>query len=202
MVHARNVKPPVAGASVTSIDESSVRSLPGFVKVVHNKNYVAVVCEREEQAIAAARQLKVSWKKPDAQPFPASDDLFTHMRNATPTSSGRPSVTGDLDAALAGAATRLEASYDIPFQGHVAIGPAHALADPSNDQMTIYSNDMKSYGMRNGVATFLQIPRDRVRVVWMDGPAGLRQNGRRRCRVRGGVSGERAGPAGARAVDA
>jgi nicotinate dehydrogenase subunit B len=172
MVHARNVKPPVAGATVTSIDESSVRSLPGFVKVVRNENYVAVVCEREEQAIAAARQLKVSWKKPDGQPFPSSEDLFTYMRSATPTSSGRPNVAGDPDAALSGAAKTLEASYDVPFQGHVAIGPAHALADPSNDQMTIYSNDMKSYGMRNGVATFLQIPRDRVRVVWMDGPQG------------------------------
>ena len=36
--------------------------------------------------------------------------------------------------------------------------------------MTIYSNDMKSYGLRNGVAQFLQMPRDRVRVVWMEGP--------------------------------
>jgi CO/xanthine dehydrogenase Mo-binding subunit len=36
--------------------------------------------------------------------------------------------------------------------------------------MTIYSNDMKSYGLRNGVAEFLNIPRDRVRVVWMQGP--------------------------------
>ena len=44
------------------------------------------------------------------------------------------------------------------------------MADPSNDQLTIYSNDMKSYGLRNGVAQFLQMPRDRVRVVWMDGP--------------------------------
>jgi len=35
--------------------------------------------------------------------------------------------------------------------------------------MTIYSNDMKSYGLRNGVAQFLQMPRDRVRVIWMDG---------------------------------
>jgi CO/xanthine dehydrogenase Mo-binding subunit len=35
--------------------------------------------------------------------------------------------------------------------------------------MTIYSNDMKSYGMRNGVASFLGIPRDQVRVVWMEG---------------------------------
>jgi len=172
MVHARNVKPPVAGATVIGIDESSVRSLPSFLKVVHKENYVAVVCEREEQAIAAARQLKVSWKKPDAPPFPTSDDLFTHMRSATPTSSARPNVVGDPDAALSGAAQVVEADYEIPFQGHVAIGPAHALADPSNGQMTIYSNDMKSYGMRNGVAKFLDMPRDRVRVIWMDGPQG------------------------------
>ena len=46
------------------------------------------------------------------------------------------------------------------------------MADPSNGQMTIYSNDMKSYGMRNGVATFLGMPRDQVRVVWMEGPQG------------------------------
>ncbi len=44
------------------------------------------------------------------------------------------------------------------------------LADPSNGQMTIYSNDMKSYGLRNGVAEFLRMPRDQVRVVWMEGP--------------------------------
>ena len=64
----------------------------------------------------------------------------------------------------------VEADYDVPFQGHTAIGPAHALADPSNGQLTIYSNDMKSYGLRNGVAQFLQMPRDQVRVVWMEGP--------------------------------
>jgi CO/xanthine dehydrogenase Mo-binding subunit len=39
--------------------------------------------------------------------------------------------------------------------------------------MTIYSNDMKSYGMRNGVATFLGMPREKVRVVWMEGPQGF-----------------------------
>ena len=39
MVHARNVKPPVAGAALVSIDESSVRNLPGFVRVVSKGNY-------------------------------------------------------------------------------------------------------------------------------------------------------------------
>ena len=170
MLHARNVKPPVAGANLLGIDESSVRAIPGFVKVVRKGNYVAVVCEREEQAIRAARQLKVSWQKPQVAPFPTSEDLFEYMRGATPTFSIPPVTSGDTDAALAGAAKALEAVYDVPFQGHTAIGPAHATADPSNGQMTIYSNDMKSYGLRNGVAQFLQMPRDRVRVIWMDGP--------------------------------
>src|SRR5436190_4794426 len=172
MVHARNVKPPVAGATLVSIDESPVRRLPGFIKVVSKGNYIAVVCEREEQAISAAKQLKVSWQKPAAAPFPASEDLFTYMRGATPTSSQRPTVVGDPDAALAGAATVVEADYDIPFQGHTAFAPAHAMADPSNGQMTVYSNDMKSYGMRSGIASFLSLPRDQVRVVWMEGPQG------------------------------
>jgi CO/xanthine dehydrogenase Mo-binding subunit len=172
MVHARNVKPPVAGATVVSVDESSVRAMPGFVRVVREGDYVAVVCEREEQAIAAARRLRVEWRKPATPPFPGSNRLFEYMRNAAPTSSSRPDVSGDPAMALTGAATRLEADYEVPFQGHVALGPAHALADPTGDQMTVYSNDMKSYGLRTGVAEFLGMPRDRVRVVWMDGPQG------------------------------
>jgi CO/xanthine dehydrogenase Mo-binding subunit len=172
MVHARNVKPPVAGAKAAGIDESSVRSMPGFIKVVNKGNYVAVVCEREEQAINAARQLKVNWEKPGAAAFPASENLFQYMRGAAPTSSANPAVTGNPDPAFANAAKVVEAEYEIPFQGHTAIGPAHAMADPSNGQMTVYSNDMKSYGMRNGIATFLGMPRDQVRVVWMEGPQG------------------------------
>ncbi len=172
MVHARNVKPPSAGATLVSIDESSVRNLPGFVKVVSKGNYVAVVCEREEQAVNAARQLKVNWQKPAAAPFPTSEDLFTYMRSAKPTSAQPPIVQGNPDAALTGAAKVVEAAYDMPFQGHTAFAPAHAMADPSNGQMTIYSNDMKSYGMRNGVAQFLGMPREQVRVVWLEGPQG------------------------------
>jgi nicotinate dehydrogenase subunit B len=170
MVHARNVKPPVAGAKLVSIDESSVRDIPGFVRVVSEGNYVAVICEREEQAIRAARALEVEWEKPSSAALPRSEDLFTYMRSATPTFTHEPEIVGDPDAALGSAAKVVEADYDVPFQGHTAFGPAHATADPSNGQMTIYSNDMKSYRLRNGVAKFLQIPRDKVRVVWMDGP--------------------------------
>ena len=168
--HARNVRPPLVGDRIRRVDESSVRDLPGFVQVVRKGNYLAVVCEREEQAINAARRLTVDWEKPQAAPFPTSGGLFAYMRSATPTSSAAPNIVGDPDAGFGGAATIIEAAYDYPFQGHTALGPAHAVADPSNGQMTIYSNDMKSYRMRTEVAQFLGMPRERVRVVWMEGP--------------------------------
>jgi CO/xanthine dehydrogenase Mo-binding subunit len=114
--------------------------------------------------------LKVEWKRPDVAPFPASGDLFNYMRAATPSSTSEPQLLGDPDAALAGAAHVIDAEYEVPFQGHTAIGPAHALADPSDGLMTIYSNDMKAYGLRNGVARFLGMPREKVRVVYMEGP--------------------------------
>jgi len=171
MVHARNVKPPYACGKLTGIDETSVKSLPGFIKVMNKGNYVAVVCEREEQAIHAARQLKTTWEKPATAPFPTSDDLFTYLRTAKPAGS-EPApavVVGNPDAAFIAAAKTIEAEYEIPFQGHTAFGPAHAAADPSSGQMTVYSNDMKTYGMRRGIATFLGMAQDRVRVVYMQG---------------------------------
>jgi nicotinate dehydrogenase subunit B len=81
-------------------------------------------------------------------------------------------IVGNPDTAFAGAAKIIEADYEIPFQGHTAISGANATADPSNGQMTVYSNDMKSYGMRRGVADFLGMPHEQVRVVWMEGPQG------------------------------
>ena len=179
MVHARHVRPPFAGATLAGIDESSVRDIPGFIRVVSKGNYIAVVCEREEQAIEAADRLQAQWEKPGTAPFPSSEDLFDYMRSATPANGGIPAsvsgrrsarVDGDPDAALATAATVIEAAYDIPFQGHTAIGPAHGVADPSDGQMTVYTNDMKPYSHRTGIAEFLGMPPDRVRVIWMDGP--------------------------------
>ena len=176
MVHARNVRPPFAGARLVLIDESSVRDIPGLLRVFREGNYVAVVCEREEQAIQAAERLAVEWEKPETAPFPSSEDLFDYMRGAAPVGAAggggppRPREEGDPDAALAGAATVVEAGYDIPFQGHTAIGPAHAVADPSDGQMTIYTNDMKPYSHRTGIAEFLGMPPEQVRVIWMEGP--------------------------------
>src|SRR5712692_4854686 len=65
MLHGRVVRPPAVGATVVSVDESSVRDLPGVVngrvKVVAKKNFVGMVADKPWQPIQAANTLKVTW---------------------------------------------------------------------------------------------------------------------------------------------
>ena len=61
MLHGRVVRPPSPGATVVSVDESSVRGMPGLVKVVVKNNFVGVVAEKPWQAMQAAEKLQVTW---------------------------------------------------------------------------------------------------------------------------------------------
>src|SRR5713226_8548785 len=63
MLHGRIIRPPEAGAQLLGYDQT--QRLPGLVKVVAKGNVLGVVCQREEQAIRAAQQLKARWSKPE-----------------------------------------------------------------------------------------------------------------------------------------
>src|SRR5688572_5778695 len=68
MLHARLVRPPSAGANLVRMDESSLKDIPGLVRVVQRGDFIGVVAEREEQAIRAAKQLKVEWQEAPVYP--------------------------------------------------------------------------------------------------------------------------------------
>ena len=48
-----------AGAKVLTLDESSIRNIPG-ARVIRRGDFVAIVAEREWDAVRAAQQLKTS----------------------------------------------------------------------------------------------------------------------------------------------
>jgi nicotinate dehydrogenase subunit B len=45
--------PPNPAAKLISVDEDSVRDIPGLIKVFQRGNFIGLVTEREEQAIQA-----------------------------------------------------------------------------------------------------------------------------------------------------
>jgi nicotinate dehydrogenase subunit B len=174
MLHARVVRPPEAGAQVISVDEGAV--LPGLVRVVRRGNFLAVVCEREEQAIDAARKLRVEWSRPAPMFWPGYDELYSHLRAAKPKATKEEGVKGDVEASLKMAARVVEARYEYPFQSHASMGPACAVADVRDGGAVVWFGGQKPYPMRHALADLLKLPADRIRVVWMPGPGSYGMN--------------------------
>ena len=137
------------------------------MKTVVKGNFVGVVAENEWAAIQAAKKLKVSWTAPDAL-FPSSK-ICTSTCARRPKASKDSENTGDAAAALAGAAKKVEASYDFPFQSHATMGPGCAVADVHPDGVTtVWSGGQKPHALQKGFAELLGVPLDQVRVIWVE----------------------------------
>ena len=168
MLHGRVVRPPTIISKPSSIDESTVKNIPGLVKVVQEGSFVGVVCTTEWAAINAAKALKVTWSQPVTKMPARPEEVFTYLKN---TKSLRDQVTvnrGNPDAALAQARKTYEAAYRWPFQLHGMMGPSCAVADVGKDQATIYSGTQGSFETRKAVAELLGFPEKNVRVLWRE----------------------------------
>ena len=174
MLHARVIRPPQAGAKLLGFDAK--QKLPGMVKVVSRGDFLAVVCTREEQAVHAANALKVKWAAP-APMFSASyDALYRHLRETKPTVSEENQKTGDVQAAFATAATKLDVYYEYPFQSHACMGPACAVADVSRERAQVWMGGQKPYPLRKAVAETAGLTQEQVRVTWLPGPGSYGMN--------------------------
>ncbi len=170
MLHGRVVRPPYAGldagpfvgSSLLAVDEASVAGVPGLVATVVIRDFVGVVAEREEHAIQAARQLKVSWRGSGALP-----DL-ERPEQALRAQPSRPRVLldrGDVEGAMAGAATPMPRTYVWPYQMHGSIGPSCAVADYGADRLVVWSGTQNPHMLRADLAQLLDMPDDRIEVV-------------------------------------
>jgi nicotinate dehydrogenase subunit B len=183
MLHGRVIRPPAHGATVAGIDKRSIRHVAGLVKIVRKGDLVGVVCRREEQAIRAAQELKVTWSSWSG--LPEMRDLHRAIREIPEFPEGYPkrnpggvlARTGNVDAALAGASMRLTATYETPYHHHGSIGPSCAIADVRADGVTVWSGTQTPYGLRDAAAKFLGLPLDVVRLIYVEASGCYGQNG-------------------------
>jgi len=174
MLHGRVVRPPMPEARLERVDEVSVKSLPGNVRVVVKGNFVGVVADREEQAIRAARTLKVQWTQ--GVELPKMADMLAFTRS-TPSRERVLAATGSVDAALGTAAKSHRAQYYVPHQMHASIGASCALASVTAEGATLWSPTQSSFNLRDAVALVLGMRRDKVRLVWIEGSGCYGHNG-------------------------
>ena len=173
MLHGRVVRPPYAGVdggdfvgtSLLEVDESSVHDIPGLVAVVRIADFVGVVATREENAIKAASQLKLTWKK-----VPTLSDLkdVEKALRANPSTPRTLIDKGDVDAALQQAAKPIDRTYLWPYQMHATIGPSCAVAEFREDQVRVWSGTQNPHILRGDLALLLQRPESEIEVIRME----------------------------------
>jgi len=171
MVHARVVCPPGYGARLRAVETGNVEKMPGVLRVVRNGSHLAVIAEREYQAVQAMRALAkaVSW---DERPgLPPQKDFYSHFQRLP--QQERIIVEG---VALTGAPT-LEATYRRPYQIHGAIGPSCAVGLFKDDNLTVWTHSQGVYPLRSAICEMLNFPEARVRCIHMEGSGCYGHNG-------------------------
>jgi nicotinate dehydrogenase subunit B len=174
MVHARVIRPPAIGAALISVDEGSVKNLPG-VNVVRIKNFLAVVAEDEWATVRAAGALRAQWSEWSG--LPAQEKLAEALR-ADPGITDETLVTkGAPVSPLPPNVKTLSASYFWPIQSHGSIGPSCAVADVRADEATVWTASQGTHDNQTTFARFLGLPKNKVRLIYLEGSGCFGMNG-------------------------
>ncbi|MGU4701498.1 molybdopterin-dependent oxidoreductase [Burkholderia cepacia] len=177
MLHGRVIRPPYTGhdsgafvgTSLLRIERSSIDHIPGIRDVVVIGDFVGVVAEREEQAIRAARALRVFWKPLPA--LPSLDDPGRAIASA-PATRRLLIEEGNVDAALQRPdVVKLARTYVWPYQMHASIGPSCAVADyhkAGEGRITVWSGTQNPVSLRYDLATLVGRDEADIDIVRME----------------------------------
>jgi CO/xanthine dehydrogenase Mo-binding subunit len=175
MLHGRIIRPPAIGATLVSVDESSIRGIPD-TRVVRIESFLAVVAKDEWAAVRAATALKATWT--DWQGLPGHQDLDRYSRTAALERDQSIVNRGDAPTAMRGAAKTLSATYFWPFQSHASLGPSCAVADVRADgSATVWCASQGIHGLRTNLAKVFGLPPEKMRVIFLDGSGSYGTNG-------------------------
>jgi nicotinate dehydrogenase subunit B len=176
MLHGRVIRPPAFGAELQSVDEASVKDVPGIVKIVRQGNFLGIVATTEWAAISGARALQATWSKWEGLPDQAK--LFDYVRASK---IARDDVTSDGGAAVATLSQtgikRVEATYDFAIHTHGSIGPSCAVAAFDGDKLTSWSASQATHMLRKQLAQMFSLPLADVRCIFIEGAGCYGRNG-------------------------
>ncbi|MDE2951629.1 MAG: molybdopterin-dependent oxidoreductase [Chloroflexota bacterium] len=182
MVHARVLRPPNYHAELADIDIAEIQALPGVVAVVGDGRFLAVIAEREDQALRAhdkAREI-ATWRDAGALPPPERiyEDLLAKPAQTVEILDGVAQddlyVKRDMGAEPAPAH---QATYYRPFQMHASLGPSAALALWQDDELSVWSHSQAPFVLRDALAQVLDLDREAIRVIHAEGAGCYGHNG-------------------------
>ncbi|HXW27652.1 MAG TPA: xanthine dehydrogenase family protein molybdopterin-binding subunit [Xanthobacteraceae bacterium] len=128
---------PVFGGRVKRVDDTAAKAVKGVRQIVRLDDAVAVVADHMGAAKKGLDALKIEWDDgPHAQLDTAA--IVAELGQATLKPGAVAQNIGDAEKAMAGAATKVEAIYQVPFLAHATMEPMNATALFHKDECEIW----------------------------------------------------------------
>jgi len=178
MLIASIERSPVLGGRVKRVNADRAKALPGVRHVVTLEPSpwigtngwaagcaagVAVVADTYWQALQARRALEIEWDEGDSGTLDSAS-----IRAQLLALADRPGIVaqaiGDATAALAGAAKRIEAAYDVPFVHHATMEPMNCTAHVRGGECDVWAPTQNQGDAQRVAAEVTGLPKEKVRI--------------------------------------
>jgi isoquinoline 1-oxidoreductase beta subunit len=154
---------PVLGGRPRSVNEAAARAVRGVRQIVTIDEAVAVVADHMWAAKKGLKAAAIQW---DDGPNAGVDSagIIRQLQEA----SKQPGVVarneGDVEKALAGAAQRLDAIYQLPLLAHAAMEPMNCTVHFSKDACDIWVGTQVPTRTQAAVAEMTGLPKEAVKI--------------------------------------
>src|SRR5437899_3110709 len=177
MLTAVIVRPPIFGAKMKSFDDSRTRSIPGVRKVVAVPSGVAVIADTFWQAKTGRDALRVEWDEGSMQTFDTGK-MMQDFRERVKSPGTSVRNDGDAAAALANAAKKIEAVYEVPYLSHLMMEPLNCTVDLRADSCEVWTGSQFQTIDRANAAKIAGLPNEKVQLhtTFLGGGFGRRAN--------------------------
>ncbi len=183
MLFASIERSPVFIGKVVSFDDTAAKSVKGVKFVLKTQRNVwgrvregvAVVADNYWSALKARKLLRVNWDNSDVETWD-TEKIWENYKNAAQQDGETFEQKGDVNAALNNAATKIEATYEEPYQAHSPMEPMNGIVYAQKDKCEYWGSTQNPNGFKSFLAKQCGVSEDNVIIhyTYMGGAFGRR----------------------------
>ncbi len=152
---------PTFGGRVKSVDDAAAKAVKGVRQIVRLDDAVAVVADHMGAAKKGLAALAIEWDDgPHARV--TTNDIANELEKATLNPGAIAQSIGDVAKAAAGAATKIEATYQLPFLAHATMEPMNCTVHVRNDSCEVWVGSQTIARAQAVAAKAAGLPLDKV----------------------------------------
>src|SRR6267142_666727 len=152
---------PAFGGRVKRVDDTAAKAVKGVRQIVRLDDAVAVVADHMGAAKKGLAALKIEWDDGQYAKL-TTEKIARELEQATLGSGAVAQSIGHADEALASAAIRVEATYQVPFLAHATMEPMNCTVHVRKDRCDIWIGNQAVARVQAMVAKAAGLPVEKV----------------------------------------